>query len=213
MKTYSPELLHELGSTANTLGVTTQYMYWRELIETYGVDGLKYALPFAFFLGGGVYALLQADILARKDAVTYRYQALIEGEYSWGNASSPLEAVERSFPHAQPMSVERLTGLALALATRFEGRGMRFAMAHYLAPSLLSPEYSRNARHFIGDFARVVLAWGNAHTAEFHRLLTSEFAAYSSGVLDAGSSYGGAGAAMGSAIATPSVSGPSGPPI
>jgi len=213
MKTYSDKLLYELGYTPNALGVVTQFMYWKELVESYGVDGLKYALPFTFFLGGGVYDLLKRDILARNDEVATRCRELLAGEYSWGQASSPLEAVEPSFAHGAPLSVERLTGLALELATRFEGKGMRFALAHYLAPSLLSPELSRDARHFMADFTRIVMSWGNVHSAEFTRLLTTEFAAYSAGVVDTASGYGGAAAAVGGASVTPPITGPSGPTI
>lgn len=198
MTTISDILLREIGYVPNASGITTQYMYWKEMVSDFGPDALIYAVPFCFCISGVSYAVLKENILNREDEVTARFKELLEVEYSWGKALRPLDAFAKRHLNGGPPSPEFLGGLALTLAVSFKGKGMRYAMAHYLSPSMISKEHRVDNKKRMRHFTNTVLSWDNSYSGDFLKLLATEFAAYSSGVLEEFNSKGGGGGGGGS---------------
>ena len=137
---HDENFLYQVGAIPNTVGTKTQLMYLLELAGKGHLDGLRYAL------------LLAAE---RIDCCTL--PLLIGAIQSWRNAASiQLEA----WGNQPPPSELGWRQLRLNLAKEDGGAGMRYAVASYLAPGLVTPapHYLANV-HLFHEFADTVRLW------------------------------------------------------
>jgi hypothetical protein len=141
-QTYKPEYLNAMGFTKPLHGQKTRFMYWVELLQTYRKDALVLLFPLAYRCSDKEVCLLSELVLANDDEVKEEFLRLLSGRLSWVGALIkqwwPYLPTVKNSPLPPDAFSEVSASAAIELAIAFNGKGIVFAVARYLAPAFVS---------------------------------------------------------------------------